>query len=78
MSAFIAIIAITAIIAIIAIAANAAIIADPEDPADADTCVGTGQSSLTAALDIARRSVSLERAILCAIALSRALDGSSE
>ena len=70
-----AIIANAAIIAIIAIAANAA---DPEDPKDADSCVGTGQSSLTAALDIARRSVSLERAILCAIALSRALDGSSE
>ena len=72
----IAIIAIAALIAIIAIIAITASAADPEDPAD--TCVGTGQSSLTAALDIARRSVSLERAILCAIALSRALDGSSE
>ena len=69
----------SAIIASAANAAIAAIIADPEDPADpADICVGTGQSSLTAALDIARRSVSLERAILCAIAMSRALDGSSE
>ena len=58
MSAIIAIIAITTIIAITASAA------DPEDPEDADTCVGTGQSSLTAALDIARRSVSLERALL--------------
>ena len=61
MSVIIAIIANAAIIAIIAITASAA---DPEDPADADTCVGTGQSSLTAALDIARRSVSLDRALL--------------